>query len=70
MMGMGSPSIKPYPPQGSVGASERALLLDLYSGIPLLEFIVVFIDENWDNVTPTLSTLVIDTSIETLIITN
>lgn len=35
MMGFGTPSIKHVIPQGSLGKSGRATLMDLYSGIPL-----------------------------------
>lgn len=35
MIGFGNPMIKHVIPQGSVGATSRATLLDLYSGVAL-----------------------------------
>jgi hypothetical protein len=51
MMGVGIPFIKHTIPQGALGKPGRATMLDLYSGIALIELVVVNLKHTWDYIT-------------------
>ena len=66
MMGVGMPFIKHVIPQGALGKSGRATLMDLYSGIPLEELTIINLKHSWDYVTEDITTFKMKTDISTL----
>ena len=66
MMGVGIPFIKHVIPQGALGKSGRATLMDLYSGIPLEELTIINLRHSWDYVTQDIDTMKIQTSVDSL----
>jgi len=66
MMGVGMPFIKHVIPQGALGKSGRATLMDLYSGIPLEELTIINLKHAWDYVTEDITTFKMKTDISTL----
>tara|TARA_R100001244_G_scaffold132051_1_gene106854 strand:- start:1957 stop:2208 length:252 start_codon:yes stop_codon:yes gene_type:complete len=66
MMGVGMPFIKHVTPQGALGKPGRATMLDLYSGISLVELVVINLKHAWDYVTEDVSTFKIKTAISSL----
>ena len=66
MMGVGLPFVKHIIPQGALGKSGRATLMDLYSGIPLEELTVINLKHAWAYTTQDITTMKMKTDISTL----
>lgn len=66
MMGVAMPFIKKIIPQGALGKAGRATLMDIYSGIPLEELVIVNLKQEWDYQNQATPAFNIRTDIQTL----
>ena len=64
MMGVGNSTVKHVLPQGALGASGRATLMDLYSGIALLAGAIM--QKGWDYITGNALTLQVKTEVKSI----